>query len=373
MNDWETIFENQLIPLVNQANNFAALEACIGVVIDHLFRRSSDEQSKAYFRQVFDRYTGRTDDFPDRLRHATEFLRLVKSVRATLANAAATAVEPQRIAEGAVSSDLVAIAKVPAIEAAPPPPAGFECLFDLAICTQLQAVLGKLACPTGASSGKLPFISAPAFAGALETMLRKHVLPSVRGSRSILSNLRDSHVWESGAEQVVLDMLLAGETNNPILLGWDKRWSELCSSKGASAGEGKALWSFFDRHAGQNGYSPPKPADLALLQSLPRTLPAQLDKAWAELTDLYEQEFAPKAHQAKAREGALRDGLNKWGDKPGMQAHAVEWLAIKAAHSFPKIGLPWLVEFSKNKGKSPAERSRNAPYLMAFVSGPGKA
>ena len=429
--DWERVFEERLIPLVASVRQPEMLDTCVEAILDTLFRRPNDADNRVQFRALFQQAVARGVTMENKLERASGFLRMVKDVRKGLAEEARQRAEandplakiaamqmiepvssevplpPDIKSPAPAAPELKSVAGAPPRitpkPLAPPPgaalvaaasgtgqatpaPLAFDVLFDDTLCRDLRNILQLLAVPIDAKG--LPFLAHPAFGEALEHAMRTWILAAMRQTRSISLTLRDTRAWDSEGAVVLLEILHGGEMNNPILTAWDRRWDELtppapvAAAKGkpapkpapkpsagasAPASAGKAMWTYFDKHATEHGYVAPTARDLSLLRNLARYHPGKLKRAWTEVSHLYEQEFEPRGFQQRARDGAFRDGLNRWEQKDGLPAHAIEWMAIKAALEFGKLGTAWLRKFTADKGVSNAERARKVPYIMRFL------
>lgn len=423
--DWERFFEGEIIPLVTQARSASALDACFEVVVDALFRRVNDGANKEHFRRLYTNWVAELPDLDSRRQQAARFLRMVKDVRKelaangerrqaggesrstdieTLAQVAAAPTSPEPETDHDTESDFIesfdddvdeVIAEGAAATADPPAAnpgaaAVFAAVFDDALIGRLRQILGMLAL----DARDIPFILARPFVDALEEVLRGQVLPAMRASRHIIANLRDSHEWTaSDSARIVLEMLDAGETNNAILHVWDKRWRDLgpqrkvvaparksllgkarpAEQKIIYAPEGREVWKRLKGHAAEHGYQAPTPSDLAVLTTLIRCQPAVLRRSLNEMRQQYEQEFEPKSFQEQAREGVLRDALNRCEGREGLPPHMAEWLAIRASLDYAKIDVEWLRRFSTCKGVKVDQRRRAIPYVMKYLDGNGGA
>lgn len=243
----------------------------------------------------------------------------------------------------------------------------FPTLFDDTICAFSRKLLGLFQVRGTERTDRLPFLLAPAFAACYEDVLRRMVLPPMRTSRHI-QQLGMNYNWAEVGGAKLIDIIQAGEVNNPVLHHWDTRWTAFRAPKGKRKPEDNP-WPLFREDATRSDYMPPDEDDIAVLQDLIRYEAEAFAKAWRELGQLYEQEFSPNARQEQAREGAFRDGLMKWASK--LPDHVGEFFAIKAYYMFPRIDAHFLRRLVTNFGRSDAERRRNAPYLLAFVQNLG--
>lgn len=244
----------------------------------------------------------------------------------------------------------------------------FDTLFDDTICEYARKIFVLLQI-SGPSRGiRLPFLVAPEFGACYEAVLRSHVLPKMRSSRHIQS-LAITYNWADVGGEKLIEIIQASEVNNPVLHNWDTRWGEFrpqkVGSKPVKLKPADDPWTIFNQDATRYNYEPPDESDLQILQDLIRYEAESIAKAWRELTQLYEQEFAPKARQEKAREGAFRDGLMKWADK--LPDHVGEVFIVKAYFDFPHLDGSYIRRMINNFGRTDIERKRNAPYLSRFA------
>lgn len=416
--DWEHLFEGELIPMVASARSESALEKAVSLILHALFRRTNDDANREQFWTLLQISLARANNLAAKVESAVAFLRLVKNTRKDLAAQSPN----KRLDGGGVSSDLNAVAQTvvlapvmlrpppppppPARPASPPPrpapsapavvrpsapppvqpaaasaaPAAeaapekvdFSQVFDNVVCNHLAQTLEILRIETPGSL-RLPFMVHPAFGEVLERVVRTHVLPEMRNSRHIKTLADSLNVQEKGGADLQR-ILTAGEINNPILHTWDRRWEELAPRRlpgkttKSLAPYARAVWKEFAEHGEAHGYVAPTAANAELFMTFLRYDLPKLRAAWREFGQHYIQEFRPGQHQEQARDGALRDALLKWEGREGMPAYSVEWLAIKAAASFPKLDLSWLARFSTNKGKTSEERERAIPFIMRTLS-----
>ncbi|MBF0373649.1 MAG: hypothetical protein HQL39_09555 [Alphaproteobacteria bacterium] len=406
--DWESFFEGDIIPLVSKARSATALDACFEVVVDALFRRANDGANKEHFRRLYANWVADMPDLDARKEHASRFLRMVKDVRKELAASAKR--QPSAEPDDRCSTDIETLTKVTAVEdqdddidevidevideapseTKPAAAADFAAVFDEALIARLRQILGMLALDVR----DIPFILSRPFADVLEEVLRGQVLPAMRASRHIIANLRDNHEWGAkDSARIVLEALEAGEANNAILHVWDQRWRELgpqrklvtpartsilgktrpAEHKTIYSTEGREVWKRLKAHAAEHGYQPPGPSDLNVLSTLIRCQPAVLRRSLNEMRQQYEQEYEPKPFQEQAREGVLRDALNRCEGREGLPPHMAEWLAIRASLDYAKIDLDWLRRFSTCKGVKADQRRRAIPYVMTYLDANGGA
>lgn len=240
----------------------------------------------------------------------------------------------------------------------------FPTLFDDTICNFSRKMLGLFQVRGGVRDDRLPFILAPQFSACYEDVLRRMVLPPMRTSRHI-QQLGMNYNWAEVGGGKLIDIIQAGEVNNPVLHHWDSRWAAFRAAKAKKGKPEDNPWPLFREDATKSGYLPPDEDDVEILKDLLRYEMEAFAKAWREISQLYEQEFSPNGRQEQAREGAFRDGLMKWASK--LPDHVGEFFAMKAYFMFPRIDATFLRRLVTNFGRSDAERRRNAPYLLQFV------
>jgi hypothetical protein len=240
----------------------------------------------------------------------------------------------------------------------------FPTLFDDTICAFSRKLLSLFQVGRTERGERLPFPLAPSFAACYEDVLRRMVLPAMRGSRHI-QQLSQSYNWAEVGGAKLIDIIQSGEHNNPILHHWDSRWAAFRSGKGRKLKPEDNPWPVFGEDATRSNYQPPEESHLIVLQDLIRYELDAFAKAWREISQLYEQEFHPGHRQEPAREGALRDGLMKWVSK--LPDHVGEFFVIKAYFAFPRVDAAFLRRQLTNFGRSEAERRRSAPFLYQFV------
>ena len=244
----------------------------------------------------------------------------------------------------------------------------FETLFDDTICAYTRKIIEQFEVRGPSRGIRMPFLLAPEFREVYEEVLRRFVLPVMRMSRHV-QTLGTSYNWAETGSEKLIDILRAGEVNNPILHNWDARWTTMRTAKVA----GKAVrlraednpWPMFRTDSTRYNYRPPEEDNLPLLQDIIRFEIDDIDKSWREISQLYQQEFEPTARQDQLREGALRDGIMKWVSL--LPDYVGELLAIKAHYAFPMCDADFLRRLLNNFGRSDADRRRNAPFLSDFV------
>jgi len=244
----------------------------------------------------------------------------------------------------------------------------FDTLFDDSICAYTRRVI-ELFEVTGPSRGiRMPFMLAPEFREIYEEVLRRFVLPSMRSSRHV-QTLSTSYNWAEAGSDKLIEIMQAGEVNNPILHNWDVRWNVMRTLKvGGKPVRPKPAdnpWPMFREDATRYNYRPPEEEHLPFLQDIIRFEIDAIDKCWREISQLYQQEFNPTARQDQLREGALRDGIMKWVSR--LPDYVGEMLAIKAHYAFPLCDADFLRRLLNNFGRSDGDRRRNAPFLSDFV------
>ncbi|MBX9635607.1 MAG: hypothetical protein K2X44_11555 [Magnetospirillum sp.] len=240
----------------------------------------------------------------------------------------------------------------------------FPTLFDDTICSFSRKLLALFQVRSTERAERMPFILAPQFGACYEDVLRRMVLPAMRTSRHI-QQLGMNYNWAEVGGSKLLDIIQAGEHNNPILHNWDTRWAAFRPTKGKKPKPDENPWPLFREDATRGNYNPPSEDNLGVLQDLIRFEVESFAKAWREIGQLYEQEFTPNGRQEQAREGALRDGIMKWSSK--LPDHVGEFFAIKAYYTFPRIDGLFIRRLVNNFGRSDSERRRNAPFLTDFA------
>jgi hypothetical protein len=239
----------------------------------------------------------------------------------------------------------------------------FPTLFDDTICAYSRKMLSLFQVRQTDRPERLPFLLAPQFAACYEVMLRKMVLPGMRNSRHI-QQLGINYNWAEVGGAKLIDIIHSGEVNNPILHNWDNRWAAFRVVKDKKLKPEDNPWALFREDAARHNYEPPTDTEITLLQDVIRYDLEAFAKAWREITQLYQQEFAPNARQEQAREGALRDGIMRWAAK--LPDHVAEFFAMKAYFMFPRVDGPFIRRLITNFGRSDTECRRNAPFLYTF-------
>lgn len=250
----------------------------------------------------------------------------------------------------------------------------FGSLFDDTISRALRRTLSALAATGTRPHIPHPFHAAPAFASVYLHVARGTILPTMRTSRR-LKEMASSRNWtEDGAAMRLLGIIHAGEDNNPILHHWDARWQATHPEHVAKGKDGKPKprkpeddpWPLFRDDAAKNGYIPPYPADIPMLQRLLRLDGDELTDSWEQIAHLYEQEFQPKSRHDQGRPGSFRDGLLKFIDE--LPHHGGDLLAIRAFFDFAKMDRLFVKQLIQILGRSDKERLMRAPLLIAFYN-----
>jgi hypothetical protein len=241
----------------------------------------------------------------------------------------------------------------------------FPTLFDDTICAHVAHCLSHLAVSPRPPGERLPFLLAPEFSVLLQDVVRRFVLPPMRASRQIQS-LANNYNWADVGGAQLIEIIHSGEVNNPILHHWDARWNAMRGkSREKPSLRGESPWQMFREDATLGNYEPPGEDDLQMVQDIIRFDSEALLRAWREIEQLYQQEFAPSGRQAQARDGAFRDGVLKWTSR--LADHLGEFLAMRAYFMFNRLDMEFLRRLVTNFGRSDSERRRNAPYLCRFI------
>lgn len=246
----------------------------------------------------------------------------------------------------------------------------FNTLFDDTLCAYARKVLTQFHIASPSQGIRIPFLLAPEFCESYEAVLRKFVLPVMRTSRH-LQTVGSNHNWAEVGGEKIIEIMQAGEINNPILHNWDVRWGMFRLPRNPVKGKKPVLrpednpWPMFRQDATRYGYEPPSEANIPLLQDVLRFEADAIARCWREMGQLYEQEFSPSSRQDQGRDGSFRDGIIKWSQR--LPDHVGEHLAIKAYFEFPKVDDYFVRRLLNNFGKNDTERSRLAPFLNSLV------
>lgn len=237
----------------------------------------------------------------------------------------------------------------------------FATLFDDTLVALTKKVLSSFQVSETTRSERLPFLLAPTFSVCYEDVLRRLVLPQIRAARHI-AQLETSYKWAELGSPKLVEIVQAGEVNNPILHNWDSRWATFRAPPGRGD---DSPWPMFREDATKAQYQPPDEQHLPILRDLIRWEIDAQSKAWREIEMLYLQEFAPTGRPDPGREGVLRDGLAKWTAK--LPNHVGEFLVLKAYFSFSRLDAFFLRRQVNTFGKTESDRRRNAPFLFDFT------
>lgn len=258
-----------------------------------------------------------------------------------------------------------------AADEAPIEASDFATLFDETIVRHTRRVLNALACTGSRPHIPRPFYVAPHFAAVFEKVLREHVLKPIRSTRRI-KELASTRNWQAkgGAERLV-GMILAGESDNPILHYWDQRWLGFDPARATAKGKGTIRpednpWGLLKDDGAKNEYIPPYFTDIPMLQRLIRYDGEVISDAWQRLAQIYQQEFNPVSKSDQARQGAFRDAVLSAIEK--QDHHGGDLLVIRAFYDLPKVDRLFLKMLIQSLGRSEQERNRKAPLLIAFYN-----
>jgi hypothetical protein len=246
----------------------------------------------------------------------------------------------------------------------------FNHLFDDTVCAYAQKSLALFRVGAPARGTRLPFLLSPEFGQAYRETLRRFVLPQIRATRH-MQTLAQSYNWDEVGSDKLIEIIQGSEVNNPILHNWDARWAALRPNRLGKGRKPEPLrpeddpWPLLREDATRYNYEPPTEEHIPLLRDVLRFEVEAIAKCWRELSQLYEQEFAPTGRQDQAREGALRDGVTRWVAK--LPEHIGEHLAIKALFEFEKLDAMWLRRLFASFGRNESERRRVAPFLSDFL------
>lgn len=246
----------------------------------------------------------------------------------------------------------------------------FPTLFDDTVCAYTEKILGIFRITKPSRGIRLPFLLAPEFGAVYHEVLVKFVLPQMRQTRH-MQTLAQSYNWAEVGGEKLIEIMQGSEVNNPILHNWDSRWASFRAAKPIKGKKPPPVkpednpWPLFREDATRGNYEPPNEDNLVLLQDMIRFEADAMAKCWRELTQLYNQEFAPSGRMDQAREGAFRDGIMKWSAK--LPDFVGEHLAMKAHFEFERLDAAWMRRLLANFGRTDSERRRNAPFLTDFV------
>ncbi|GAB6053360.1 hypothetical protein JCM17960_21800 [Magnetospira thiophila] len=101
MTDWESVYEQQLIPLMGTVDTEENLWKCIAVVVNELFKRKGDEEHKKRLVILFHQELDLQKGLQNKIDGAVRILRYTKERRKELARAAALTGSTQRAEGGA--------------------------------------------------------------------------------------------------------------------------------------------------------------------------------------------------------------------------------------------------------------------------------
>jgi len=247
----------------------------------------------------------------------------------------------------------------------------FPTLFDETVVRHTRKTLTALAATNSRPHIPHPFVVAPHFAACFEKVLRQYILPTIRSSRRIKEMATSRNWQEKGSSDRLLGMILAGESNNPIMHFWDTRWNNLDPARATAKGKGTIRpednpWEVFKEDASKHEYIPPYYTDIPMLQRIMRYDGEVVAEAWAQIAQIYQQEFHPTSRADQARQGAFRDALLRSVEK--LDHHAGDLLVIRAFYDLPKVDRMFLKTLIQSIGRSEMERNRKAPLLIAFYN-----
>jgi hypothetical protein len=247
----------------------------------------------------------------------------------------------------------------------------FPTLFDETIARHTRKILAALACTGSRPHIPRPFVVAPQFGAVFERVIREYVLKSIRSTRRI-KELASSRNWQTkdSANRLVA-MILSGESDNPILHYWDRRWQGFDPAQATAKGKGTIRpednpWEIFKEDGAKNEYIPPFYTDIPMLQRLIRYDGEEIADQWLQIAQIYQQEFNPASKSDQARQGAFRDAALRAIEK--LDRYAGDLLVIRAFYDLPKVDRMFLKLLIQSLGRSEMERNRKAPLLIAFYN-----
>ena len=252
------------------------------------------------------------------------------------------------------------------------PVKGFNDLLDRTVIKVLRQNLKVLAVNSIRPNITPPFFNAPSFAECFLPIVEELILPSLHGSR-LIKDLANSRDWKKPGEDArLLGILQGGEAKqNPILYQWDARWdhfSEASQSelraKGKEDPPEKMPWNRLMMHGAKNEYIPASERHLWIIKAMLRWEAETMAEAWAQLSQMYMQEFNPPNKHDQARDGSFRDGLAKWIDK--IRRHGGEALAMKAFFECPKCDKLFMHKLTQTYGMA-AQRQIAVPLLIDML------
>lgn len=262
----------------------------------------------------------------------------------------------------------------------PPPTKGFESFekfVEAAICGRVDKVLVFFQRHNPDAIHELPpfFLASPEFAEKFRQAIGKFIIPVIWESRQIRV-LATSFAWaeedtDSFWEHVTRPL------EQCILQGWTQGWDDLklveTRKDGAKVFQvkdnTKALREML-HPSSPTTYDIPKITNREIDRFKSLLDPTNdwweyLNRAWRICQDLYEQEKDPRIFQQQAREGAFRDNLLNAFDK--FPPEWVDFLLLASHRVFPRITTSFLESFSRNLGRSEAEREVHIPYTIRYL------
>jgi len=268
----------------------------------------------------------------------------------------------------------------------PPPPyvcTAFDDLFPAAMCYRVSRITRffQRYNPLVTRGMTRPFLLAPAFSDRFEGVVRDIIVPRMRSATRNIAVIENSRKWEGANVQDFWEMV---ETNErfliPVRTAWQAAWDQ-CRQRRVDKPGAKSksvlvaapvLQDVRRRLAPVEGeYTLPtiRNSEIDLLSALAFVFdPVEMERHWARLRQLYEQELDTRVYQDKAREGALRDSILQAFEKlPDMIG---EFMTMLCYFCFPNLDLLFLERFTHNKGQTVAARREKIPFLMQFLENP---
>lgn len=220
------------------------------------------------------------------------------------------------------------------------------------------------------------FLSSPEFAEKFHAAVVKFIFPTIWESRQIRV-LSTSFDWANSNTETFWTHV-SKQLQQVLLEGWRSGWDNLKLIEVKKPDGTRVMQVKPEMKELREMLAPSTPEAYDLPKLSNREIdtfkslldPANdwwdmLNRAWATCQDLYEQEKDPRVFQQKAREGAFRDNLlaafNRYPEE------WVDFLLLACHRTFPRLSSSFLNGFTRNLGRSEAEREVHMPYTIRYL------
>ena len=387
--DQEALYQRICEEAAETADSAALYDVTVRVVGD-LLRRDADTEHRDKTFRLIEQYFGllqsNAQAKPLLQDFALKAIRMIIVQRPKLAQAYAL---QQTTTTGRRTTDLPwhlrPLGPTSIVLVEPPPPQCFDTfdeVFAAGICRRVALITTFFQRHNADVKRELvpPFIQTADFATRLEQVIRKYIVPFMRNSRAIRL-LEAKYPWPSIDSREEWNIIERDQhkDKDKVLILWQAAWDTFRQTPVSKLDPVTKVQKTVLRANAElkeirdilasDAYALPRITNLELdfFKTFlnPEYDRMALENAWTRLRQLYEQEMDRRVYQDKAREGAFRDSLLVCFDT--FPDRTAEFLALLGYFNFPKLGLSFLENFTRNKGSNVAERDRKIPFLMWYL------